>query len=55
MGLIKEGNLFCLQKNVTEFLAPLRPVAIRIVRNAHGNKTGKAWALCGVGLERQRA
>ncbi|XP_032165677.1 probable RNA-binding protein 19 isoform X4 [Mustela erminea] len=28
------------EKNVTEFLAPLRPVAIRIVRNAHGNKTG---------------
>ncbi|XP_021554226.1 probable RNA-binding protein 19 isoform X3 [Neomonachus schauinslandi] len=28
------------EKNVMEFLAPLRPVAIRIVRNAHGNKTG---------------
>ncbi|XP_026370730.2 probable RNA-binding protein 19 isoform X2 [Ursus arctos] len=28
------------EKSVTEFLAPLRPVAIRIVRNAHGNKTG---------------
>ncbi|XP_070255718.1 probable RNA-binding protein 19 [Myotis yumanensis] len=28
------------EKNVTEFLAPLKPVAIRIVRNAHGNKTG---------------
>uniref|UniRef100_A0A8C0XFA5 Probable RNA-binding protein 19 n=1 Tax=Castor canadensis TaxID=51338 RepID=A0A8C0XFA5_CASCN len=27
-------------KNVLEFLAPLKPVAIRIVRNAHGNKTG---------------
>uniref|UniRef100_A0A8C9C5G6 RNA binding motif protein 19 n=1 Tax=Phocoena sinus TaxID=42100 RepID=A0A8C9C5G6_PHOSS len=27
-------------KNVMEFLAPLKPVAIRIVRNAHGNKTG---------------
>ncbi|XP_073917239.1 probable RNA-binding protein 19 isoform X2 [Castor canadensis] len=28
------------EKNVLEFLAPLKPVAIRIVRNAHGNKTG---------------
>ncbi|XP_036849267.1 probable RNA-binding protein 19 isoform X4 [Manis javanica] len=28
------------EKNVIEFLAPLKPVAIRIVRNAHGNKTG---------------
>lgn len=28
------------EKNVQEFLAPLKPVAIRIVRNAHGNKTG---------------
>ncbi|CAH6778836.1 Rbm19 [Phodopus roborovskii] len=28
------------EKNVREFLAPLKPVAIRIVRNAHGNKTG---------------
>ncbi|XP_045152795.1 probable RNA-binding protein 19 isoform X1 [Echinops telfairi] len=28
------------EKNVTEFLAPLKPVAIRIVRNTHGNKTG---------------
>ncbi|XP_024422560.2 probable RNA-binding protein 19 isoform X2 [Desmodus rotundus] len=28
------------EKNVLEFLAPLKPAAIRIVRNAHGNKTG---------------
>ncbi|XP_048198851.1 probable RNA-binding protein 19 isoform X2 [Perognathus longimembris pacificus] len=28
------------EKNVLEFLAPLKPVATRIVRNAHGNKTG---------------
>ncbi|XP_033692850.1 probable RNA-binding protein 19 isoform X2 [Tursiops truncatus] len=28
------------EKHVMEFLAPLKPVAIRIVRNAHGNKTG---------------
>ncbi|XP_012324437.2 probable RNA-binding protein 19 [Aotus nancymaae] len=28
------------EKNVMEFLAPLKPVAVRIVRNAHGNKTG---------------
>ncbi|XP_060049020.1 probable RNA-binding protein 19 isoform X2 [Erinaceus europaeus] len=28
------------EKNVLEFLAPLKPVAIRIVKNAHGNKTG---------------
>ncbi|XP_057621937.1 probable RNA-binding protein 19 [Chionomys nivalis] len=28
------------EKNVTEFLAPLKPTAIRIMRNAHGNKTG---------------
>ncbi|XP_014413974.2 probable RNA-binding protein 19 [Camelus ferus] len=28
------------EKNVIEFLAPLKPVAIRIVKNAHGNKTG---------------
>ncbi|XP_037672907.1 probable RNA-binding protein 19 [Choloepus didactylus] len=28
------------EKNVLEFLAPLKPVAIRIVRNTHGNKTG---------------
>ncbi|KAM5237750.1 putative RNA-binding protein 19 [Ctenodactylus gundi] len=28
------------EKNVMEFLAPLKPVAIRIVRNTHGNKTG---------------
>ncbi|XP_047394265.1 probable RNA-binding protein 19 [Sciurus carolinensis] len=26
--------------NIMEFLAPLKPVAIRIVRNMHGNKTG---------------
>lgn len=26
-----------------EFLAPLKPVAIRIVKNAHGNKTGEVW------------
>lgn len=42
--MIKEGKLYFLQKSVTEFLAPLRPVAIRIVRNAHGNKTGKVRA-----------
>lgn len=35
------------QKNVMEFLAPLKPVAIRIVRNAHGNKTGEAGAVSG--------
>ncbi|XP_030074312.1 putative RNA-binding protein 19 [Microcaecilia unicolor] len=28
------------EKNVQEFFVPLKPVAIRIVRNAHGNKTG---------------
>ncbi|XP_067406263.1 probable RNA-binding protein 19 isoform X2 [Emydura macquarii macquarii] len=28
------------EQNVREFLLPLKPVAIRIVRNAHGNKTG---------------
>ncbi|XP_068937815.1 probable RNA-binding protein 19 [Petaurus breviceps papuanus] len=28
------------EQNVREFLVPLKPVAIRIVRNAHGNKTG---------------
>nr|XP_012324436.1 probable RNA-binding protein 19 isoform X1 [Aotus nancymaae] len=28
------------EKNIMEFLAPLKPVAVRIVRNAHGNKTG---------------
>ncbi|XP_054853007.1 probable RNA-binding protein 19 [Eublepharis macularius] len=28
------------EQNVREFLLPLRPVAIRIARNAHGNKTG---------------
>ncbi|XP_053135634.1 probable RNA-binding protein 19 isoform X2 [Hemicordylus capensis] len=28
------------EQNVREFLVPLRPVAIRIARNAHGNKTG---------------
>nr|XP_060641431.1 probable RNA-binding protein 19 isoform X2 [Anolis sagrei ordinatus] len=28
------------EQNVREFLVPLHPVAIRIVRNAHGNKTG---------------
>ncbi|KAL1768765.1 putative RNA-binding protein 19 [Sigmodon hispidus] len=28
------------EKNVMEFLAPLKPLAIRIVKNAHGNKTG---------------
>ncbi|KAM7332124.1 hypothetical protein ACRRTK_008832 [Alexandromys fortis] len=28
------------EKNVTEFLAPLKPTAIRIMRNVHGNKTG---------------
>lgn len=43
---------FSSQKNVMEFLAPLKPVAIRIVRNAHGNKTGKVWAVPR-GLERQ--
>ena len=35
-----------------EFLAPLKPVAIRIVRNAHGNKTGEAGLFLR-GLERQ--
>uniref|UniRef100_A0A8C4YP60 RNA binding motif protein 19 n=1 Tax=Gopherus evgoodei TaxID=1825980 RepID=A0A8C4YP60_9SAUR len=29
-----------LQQNVREFLLPLKPVAIRIARNVHGNKTG---------------
>ncbi|XP_029475657.1 probable RNA-binding protein 19 [Rhinatrema bivittatum] len=29
-----------IEKNVQEFFVPLKPVAIRIVRNAHGNKTG---------------
>ncbi|KAF3820699.1 hypothetical protein GH733_005244 [Mirounga leonina] len=40
------------EKNVMEFLAPLRPVAIRIVRNAHGNKTEEAteWALVQMGF-----
>ena len=38
---------FSSQKNVMEFLAPLKPVAIRIVRNAHGNKTGEAGAVSG--------
>ncbi|XP_061458863.1 probable RNA-binding protein 19 isoform X2 [Rhineura floridana] len=28
------------EQNVKEFLVPLRPAAIRIARNAHGNKTG---------------
>ncbi|KAG8455679.1 hypothetical protein GDO86_001754 [Hymenochirus boettgeri] len=28
------------EQNVKEFLVPLKPVAIRIARNAHGNKTG---------------
>lgn len=28
------------EKNVREFLLPLKPVAIRIARNIHGNKTG---------------
>uniref|UniRef100_W5MP23 Probable RNA-binding protein 19 n=1 Tax=Lepisosteus oculatus TaxID=7918 RepID=W5MP23_LEPOC len=28
------------EQQVREFLVPLKPVAIRIVRNAHGNKTG---------------
>ncbi|XP_074868755.1 putative RNA-binding protein 19 [Carettochelys insculpta] len=28
------------EQNVQEFLVPLKPVAIRIARNAHGNKTG---------------
>ncbi|XP_020663005.3 putative RNA-binding protein 19 [Pogona vitticeps] len=28
------------EQNVREFLVPLRPVAIRFARNAHGNKTG---------------
>ena len=43
---------FSSQKNVMEFLAPLKPVAIRIVRNAHGNKTGEAGLFLR-GLERQ--
>ena len=38
---------FSSQKNVMEFLAPLKPVAIRVVRNAHGNKTGEAAAVSG--------
>ncbi|XP_053324888.1 probable RNA-binding protein 19 [Spea bombifrons] len=29
-----------VEQNVKEFLAPLKPAAIRIVRNTHGNKTG---------------
>ncbi|KAM4809300.1 putative RNA-binding protein 19 [Rhinophrynus dorsalis] len=28
------------EQNVREFLVPLKPAAIRIVRNTHGNKTG---------------
>nr|XP_040147107.1 probable RNA-binding protein 19 [Ictidomys tridecemlineatus] len=35
-----KGQNLSLQKNVLEFLVPLKPVAIRKVRNAHGNKTG---------------
>ncbi|XP_076966283.1 uncharacterized protein LOC143642075 [Callospermophilus lateralis] len=35
------GALFSVtEKNVLEFLAPLKPVAIRIVRNVHRNNTG---------------
>lgn len=50
IGLIKgEIVSFSLQKNVMEFLAPLKPVAIRIVRNAHGNKTGKVQGIAGRG------
>uniref|UniRef100_A0A8C0ILD7 Probable RNA-binding protein 19 n=1 Tax=Chelonoidis abingdonii TaxID=106734 RepID=A0A8C0ILD7_CHEAB len=43
-GQIKgQGTVFLfssLQQNVREFLLPLKPVAIRIARNVHGNKTG---------------
>ncbi|XP_041084214.1 probable RNA-binding protein 19 isoform X2 [Polyodon spathula] len=31
------------EQQVQEFLVPLKPVAIRIVRNAHGNKTGSIF------------
>ncbi|VTJ91495.1 Hypothetical predicted protein, partial [Marmota monax] len=35
-----KGQNLSLQNNVLEFLVPLKPVAIRIVGNVHGNNTG---------------
>ncbi|KAJ8380369.1 hypothetical protein SKAU_G00011470 [Synaphobranchus kaupii] len=38
------------EQQVREFMAPLKPVAIRIVKNTHGNKTGYVYVdLCSQG------
>ncbi|XP_048370954.1 probable RNA-binding protein 19 [Sphaerodactylus townsendi] len=43
------------EQNVREFLLPLRPVAIRIARNAHGNKTGYVFVDFSSDAEVQKA
>ncbi|KAL7986775.1 hypothetical protein Chor_013058, partial [Crotalus horridus] len=43
------------QQNVKEFFVPLRPLAIRIVRNAHGNKTGYVFVDFNTEEELQKA
>ncbi|XP_026545289.1 probable RNA-binding protein 19 [Notechis scutatus] len=43
------------EQNVKEFFVPLRPLAIRIARNAHGNKTGYVFADFNTEEEQQKA
>ncbi|XP_015682553.1 probable RNA-binding protein 19 [Protobothrops mucrosquamatus] len=43
------------EQNVKEFFVPLRPLAIRIVRNAHGNKTGYVFVDFNTEEELQKA
>ncbi|XP_063171945.1 probable RNA-binding protein 19 [Candoia aspera] len=43
------------EQNVREFLVPLRPLAIRIARNAHGNKTGYVFVDFNTEEEAQKA
>uniref|UniRef100_A0A8C5SLD5 RNA binding motif protein 19 n=1 Tax=Laticauda laticaudata TaxID=8630 RepID=A0A8C5SLD5_LATLA len=44
-----------MQQNVKEFFVPLRPLAIRIARNAHGNKTGYVFVDFNTEEEQQKA
>uniref|UniRef100_A0A670ZWB2 RNA binding motif protein 19 n=1 Tax=Pseudonaja textilis TaxID=8673 RepID=A0A670ZWB2_PSETE len=43
------------EQNVKEFFVPLRPLAIRIARNAHGNKTGYVFVDFNTEEEQQKA
>uniref|UniRef100_A0A670ZW33 RNA binding motif protein 19 n=1 Tax=Pseudonaja textilis TaxID=8673 RepID=A0A670ZW33_PSETE len=53
--LITFFMLLWMQQNVKEFFVPLRPLAIRIARNAHGNKTGYVFVDFNTEEEQQKA